>query len=653
MLLDLVKALLKRATEMPRRRRRVVVALTDFALLTGVVWLLLSLRYQDFYVPTTATATLAVLAGPVITVALFLMLRVYHLVARYLGARGSLRLAGCVALATVVWSALLLFLGQSGVPRSVLVGYAILGSVAAIGLRVTSAMLLRLLGIQLHRRIRLAEKIPVLIYGSGDLAVQLGRAMANSRTRKLIGFVDSSEAMIGRTIDGYRIHKIQKIPKLMIEPGVEEIIIAVEHQKASDRRMLLQQLAEVGIRVRFVPNLEHIAMGRIQSRDLRGIEGSDLLGREQVPPDPRLLQTATAGKSIMITGAGGSIGSQLSRHLLDLSPSRLILIDHSEAALHEIEKELTGTLERWPAERERPQIVTVLGSIQNAQLMDEVTLDNGVQTIFHAAAFKHVPIVEKHPIVGVTNNTLGTELLARVAMKHGVERFVLISTDKAVRPKSVLGASKRFAELILQALARQSTGTIFTSVRFGNVLDSSGSVIQRFREQILAGGPVTVTDPNVVRYFMSLEEAANLVIQAAGLAKGGEVFLLDMGQPVKIDNLARSMIRLYGLEVRSEDNPEGDIEIQYVGLRPGEKLVEELLTSDDNASGTEHPRIMRSLEPSPSAGAILQELETLRRAIAQRDADLVVASLVRAIEGYSPDPHVIFLAQSRGRRVVH
>jgi len=638
---------------MPRRKRRLVVAVIDFILLSTIVWVLYSLRYWTIYVPPTFMEGLAAVIGPVITIAMFLLLRVYHLVARYLGARGSLRLAGCMAVATLAWSAILLFIGQSGVPRTVLVGYFIFGSLAVIGMRVTAAMLLRLLGIQLHRRVRLDEGIPVLIYGTGDLAVQLARTLTLSRTRKLVGFVDSSQAMVGRSIDGFRIYRIEKIPKLMIEPGVEEIIIAVEQQKPSDRRILLQQLANYGIRVRFLPNLEHIATGRIQMRDLRGIEGRDLLGREQVPPDPELLKTATEGKSIMITGAGGSIGAQLSRHLLGLSPSRLILVDHSEAALHEIEKELTGTLQRWVPDRPRPTLVPVLGSIQNAQLMDEVTADNRVQTIFHAAAFKHVPIVERHPIVGVMNNTIGTELLARVAMKHRVERFVLISTDKAVRPKSVLGASKRFAELILQALAQQSPETIFTSVRFGNVLDSSGSVIQRFREQIVAGGPVTVTDPNVVRYFMSLEEAADLVIQAAGLANGGEVFLLDMGAPVKIDGLARTMIRLMGLEVRSEENPQGDIEIQYVGLRPGEKLVEELLTSEQNATGTQHPRIMRSHESSPSSVTILQELEFLKGAIAQRDADLVVNSLVRAIEGYRPDPHLVMLTQSRARRVLH
>ena len=337
----------------------------------------------------------------------------------------------------------------------------------------------------------------------------------------------------------------------------------------------------------------------------------------------------------MGTGAGGSVGSELVRQVLRQAPARLVLLDVSEPALFEIEMEARESLAAMPGSQ-HPEIVAVLGSILDVQVVTETITRYRIETIYHAAAYKHVPMVEHNAGVGLTNNVFGTEIIAEAAVAGGVERVVLISTDKAVRPTNVMGASKRLAELVLQARASHAPSTVFTMVRFGNVLDSSGSVVGRFRHQIKAGGPVTVTHPEVIRYFMSIPEAAELVIQAGAMAKGGDVFVLDMGEPVKITDLARLMVRLSGLDVRDEANPRGDIEITFTGLRPGEKLYEELLIGGAT-TGTEHPRILRSDEPFLTPGELKRELDLLRAAIAIRDVDTIQAVLMRTVEGYQPD----------------
>lgn len=653
MLGEFGKGVLRSLTDLPRRKRRAILAALDLLLLSLLVWILTAVRYGSLLPFDGWQPVVLTFLGPLLTVLTFLLLRVYHIVARYIGPGGAMRLTSFVVLSTLVWSAILLFAGQLGVPRTVIVSYAILGSAVVVGIRLLAASMLRTIGIHLERTSNAKRSIPVLIYGTGDLAVQLSRTLKLSKSRRLVGYIDDSAAMIGRRIYGAKIYRAERIPMLVADFGVEEVILAIEKQSLPERQAILGSLADYRIRVRIVPDLEDIATGRVQLTDLRGVEGRDLLGREEVPPDPRLLNAAVRGKSILVTGAGGSIGSQLARQIAELEPERLVLLDHSEGALYEIEKQLRDAANRSVEAPQRPvELVTVLGSVLDAALVSETLASNQIETVFHAAAFKHVPLVESHPLPGVVNNTLGTELLARAAMEAGVERFILVSTDKAVRPTSVMGATKRFAELILQALARESTGTIFSAVRFGNVLDSSGSVIRRFREQINTGGPVTVTDPNVVRFFMSLEEASNLVIQAAGLATGGEVFVLDMGEPVKIDDIARSMIRLMGLDVRSAENPDGDIEIQYTGLRPGEKLIEELLIAEHNASGTVHPRIMKSHEPSLDPAQLTRELDLLKAGVRLRDRNLVIASLTRTIDGYTPDSSQL-APEAAGARVFH
>ena len=423
--------------------------------------------------------------------------------------------------------------------------------------------------------------------------------------------------------------------------NVKEVLLAMPSALRSERRAAIRTLDPFPVVVKTLPALEEIASGHVEVSDLRPIEVEDLLGRDPVAPDLALLTAHVRDKVVMITGAGGSIGSELSRQLLELGPKALILFELSEVALYEIEMEIEEAQRRrskaaGAASLGNTKIVPVLGSVLDRRLVARTIHSYGVEVIYHAAAYKHVPLVEMNPFAGVQNNTFGTLALAETAKELGVERFVLVSSDKAVRPTNVMGASKRLAELILQALAEaRGVPTIFTMVRFGNVLDSSGSVVKRFRNQIQAGGPVTVTHKEIIRYFMSIPEAAQLVIQAGAMASGGEVFVLDMGTPVKIDDLARTMIRLSGLEVRDDATSEGDIAIEYVGLRRGEKLYEELLIGE-NTTGTSHPRIFKNSEPVMAYADLVAALERLDDAI-QRHNEAELQDMLRAtVEGYTP-----------------
>ena len=432
--------------------------------------------------------------------------------------------------------------------------------------------------------------------------------------------------------------------------GVTEIFLAIESDSRQRRRAIIRSLEDYPVTVKILPAIKDIASGKVEITDLRPIDVEDLLGRDPVPPDARLLGKYIRGKNVMITGAGGSIGSELTRQIVKLSPKRLILFDISEVALYEIEQDMAGLLDTLKSEAKkaggqgpRVETVAVLGSVLDGEMLRHTLAKHGVETIYHAAAYKHVPIVEQNPMMGLQNNIFGTLVLSQAAIDAGVERMVLISTDKAVRPTSVMGASKRISEMILQGIAAENeVDTVFTMVRFGNVLDSSGSVVRRFRKQIRNGGPITVTHPDIIRYFMSIPEAAELVLQAGAMATGGEVFVLDMGSPVKIDDLARMMIRLSGLEVCDEDRPDGDISIEYVGLRQGEKLYEELLIGE-NTTGTKHPRIMKNSEPHIKLSRLNEELQALGQAIDDHDIAEVQAILNRTVEGYaagqpSPEP---------------
>ena len=474
----------------------------------------------------------------------------------------------------------------------------------------------------------------MLIWGAGPLGLQLAEALERSDRYQCHGFIDMNSNLWGQYVGGNKVFRPERLAGLIERHSIEEVLLALPEATRQERAEVLHHLEPHPVAVRTLPQLEDIASGRVTVSSLRAVEAEDLLGRDPVPPDPALLARCVAGKNVMVTGAGGSIGSELVRQILRQGPRTLVLFEASENALYEIESEVRVVISALLAGAERPTIIAVLGSVLDADLVARTIRLHAIHTIYHAAAFKHVPIVEVNPVVGFRNNTFGTLTVAEAAERAGVERFVLISTDKAVRPSSLMGASKRLAEMVLQARADEpGQRTTFTMVRFGNVLDSSGSVVRLFRKQIARGGPVTVTHPGMIRYFMSIPEAATLVIQAGAMATGGEVFVLDMGEPVKIDDLARSMVRLMGREVRDTNNPQGDIEIDYVGLRPGEKLREELLIGA-NTAGTEHPRIQRTMEPYLSLEKLEDVLEQLRATLVAGEPMVLQALLHKAVEGY-------------------
>ncbi len=627
----------QRLLDMSRRRKRVVLAALDFAVLAAILWLTTSLRYNTPYQAETTAGWLVFWAGPPLTIASFAYLGLYRFVTRYLSTHGYTRIIVGFAVSVLMWSLLVFMSGQLGVPRSVILVYSICGAVAVIAIRVALARFLTASGVELPRFRDGEARYPVLIYGAGQSGLELAMALYHSRDRYVVGFCDSSPSLWGQYIGGHKVYRPERLGQVIERYGVREILLALPDSHRTERRLVLKELERFPVTVKVLPTLAEIASGSVALADLRPLDVEDLLGRDPVPPNHQLLGRDTRGKNVLVTGAGGSVGSELVRQVLRQSPRRIVLFDVSEPSLYEIEVEVRDEVATYDSDKERPEVVAVLGTVLNSKLVKETLLRHQIQTIYHAAAYKHVPMVECNATVGLTNNVLGTEIMADAAVQCGVERMVLISTDKAVRPTNVMGASKRLAELVLQARAAQQTRTVFTMVRFGNVLDSSGSVVQRFRRQIKARGPVTVTHPEVVRYFMSIPEAAELVIQAGAMARGGDLFVLDMGEPVRIKDLAELMIRLSGLEIRGEANPNGDVEIVYTGLRPGEKLYEELLIGA-NTSLTEHLRIMRSDdEPAMTPPQLRRELDVLKAAMDMGDLRTIQAVLMRTVEGYRPD----------------
>ena len=632
-----------RLTGLPRLVKRLVLVANDVALLLFALWAALSFRYTKAYFPPDWEVALVLLAAPAIGVLTYVWGGLYQQITRYFNAGGSSRLAIYTVLSVLIWSLLILLSGVVGIPRSVVILYGALAFGLIYGSRRVASWLLESAEITLTRP--KVEKAPVVIFGAGATGVQLLEALRQNGTSECVGFLDATPSLWGQYVGGIKVYRPEKLAALIDRGRVSSIFLAIPDAERRQRRAVLKWLEHYPVRVQILPGMRDLAAGRVTVTALRAVEADDLLGRDPAPPDARLLSQTITGKSVMVTGAGGSIGSELVRKILRQHPRQLVLFELSEVALYDIEMEVVEYLERAASDGKTvPKIVAVLGSVLDKVLVEKTLRRHDVATIYHAAAYKHVPLVEANQIVGITNNTFGTKVVAEAAIRANVERMVLISSDKAVRPTNVMGASKRLAELVLQAhaaaLTKASSGTdiVFTIVRFGNVLNSSGSVVRRFRKQIAADGPVTVTHPDIIRYFMSIPEAAELVIQAGALAGGGEVFVLEMGEPVRIDDLARSMIHLSGLEVRDALHPNGDIAIEYTGLRPGEKLFEELLLSE-NAESTEHPRILRINDPYLSLAALNAELEMLQAAMTADDLVAIQAILIRMVEGYHPPAH--------------
>lgn len=622
--------------EAPRPFKRMLLAGLDFLVLSLVLWGAISLRYGFYWYPRDWSAAALAFAGPAITVAIFAYFGVYRMVTRYIGYRGTVQIFLLVGLSVLIWSLFVFMSGQLGMPRSAVIGYGLTAAALIAASRQLAGVMLKSAGIRISPLQRPSPRKPVLIYGAGQMGVELLRALGRVRDLQPVGFVDSSSTLWGQRIGGIKVYRPDKLERIIEREGVRMVLLAMPESQRRERRQVLQELERHSVEVKILPAVEDIAAGRIGIADLRPVEVGDLLGRDPVQPKVELLERNTKGKAILVTGAGGSIGSELVRQILKHAPAKIVLFDSSEAALYQIGMEAADLVNALDQGAARPHIETNLGSVCDSATVTDTIRTHRIETIYHAAAYKHVPIVEHNQVVGLDNNVMGTAVVAECAAALGVERMVLISTDKAVRPTNVMGASKRLAELVLQAKASERTGTVFTMVRFGNVLDSSGSVVKLFRKQIMAGGPVTVTHPEVERYFMSIPEAAELVIQAGAMARGGEVFVLHMGDAVKIDDLARLMIHLSGLEVKDADNTDGDIEIVYSGLRPGEKLYEELLIGA-RTTGTEHPRILTCDEPFLPPAELARELDVLKSALQSRDLGAIQAVLIRTVEGYQPD----------------
>ncbi|MDO9536512.1 MAG: nucleoside-diphosphate sugar epimerase/dehydratase, partial [Bacillota bacterium] len=486
------------------------------------------------------------------------------------------------------------------------------------------AILMRMLGLNLQKK-------PLLIYGAGSAGRQFVAAAMQAPDYRPIAFLDDSNELVGSTVQGLPVFAGKRAAELVQRYRARDIIIALPSASRARRKEVLDRLAPLPVHVRVLPPLDRMMRGDIKFTDIQEVDIADLLGRDPVPPVPELLHRDILNKSVLVTGAGGSIGAELCRQILGVRPKRLVLVEQSEFALYQINNELQL---HFPY----IEILPILGSVMDGERMQRLLTRHQVDTVYHAAAYKHVPLVEANPFEGVRNNAIGTYRTARAALQAGVSKFVLISTDKAVRPTNIMGASKRLAELSLQALNISADDkTCFTMVRFGNVLGSSGSVVPLFRKQLAAGGPITVTHPEVTRYFMTIPEAAQLVIQAGAMSTCGDVFVLDMGDSVRIVDLARKMIHLSGMTERTADNPSGDIEIAYTGLRPGEKLYEELLIGDSNVEGSCHSRIMKAFEAHKTLEemeAIFEEIERLAKV---RDTVGLKKLLLWHVEGYKPD----------------
>jgi FlaA1/EpsC-like NDP-sugar epimerase len=617
---------------LPRFQKRAALVLNDLVLLSLALWLALSFRYGQLYVPPSIGLTLVLAAAPLLGVLTFIYGGIYRVVTRYIGANGTTRVLLYLGLSVLFWALIVLLSGVAGVPRTVVLLYLLIAAAFIYGSRQTAAWMLKGAGISLPREKRNATV--VAIYGAGQTGLELLESLRRAGDTNVVGFLDTSPSLVGQYISGVKVYRPEKLGYMIERHGIKCVYMAHSLASRRDRAETLKWLQGFPIRVQILPAIEDLASGRVNISGLRAVEVDDLLVRDPAPAIPNLINRAVQGKCVMVTGAGGSIGSELVRKLIRQRPRCIVLFELAEAALYEIDIELRELALEFDPAQQRPEIVAVLGSIKDEALVADTIKRFGVETICHAAAYKHVPLMETNVIAGLDNNVFGTIMLADAARRLGVERFILISSDKAVRPTNVMGASKRLSELVLQAHASDpDCDCIFTIVRFGNVLDSSGSVMRRFRKQIAAGGPVTVTHRDVVRYFMSIPEAVELVLQAGGLGDGGDVFVLEMGEPIRIDDLARSMIRLAGLELRDNSHPAGDIEIEYTGLRVGEKLYEELLIGG-NMSATEHPRILRSDEPYLPADTLRRELETLRRAMKVNDINAVYAVLSRVVEGY-------------------
>ena len=612
---------------LPRDRKRWLMVAADLVMLPLALWSAYMLRLAEPFPAMMQAGWPLFLLAPLAGVLIFARLGLYRAVVRYMGARAI----WTVSLGVLLLAAVLLvasFFTDGRTPRSVPVIFAAIAFLYVGG----SRFLVRAWYHAMIAAPRGTGAEPVIIFGAGVSGAHLAKHLKAADRFQPVAFLDEEPSLRGSVIDGIEIHGPEALPQLLELFPVRRVLLAIPSASRATRRRILDLLTRYPVYVQTIPSMDEMVAGGARANQLRDIDIGDLLGRDPVPPVPGLMAGSIRDRAVMVSGAGGSIGAELCRKVLLQAPSTLVLFERNEFALYAIERELRQLVERQGL---ATALIPVLGSVASTHRVQSVLRHFAVQTVYHAAAYKHVPMVEHNILEGIHNNVFGTRILAEAAAECGVKRFVLISTDKAVRPSNVMGATKRLAELVLQDLASRTGGTVFTMVRFGNVLGSSGSVVPLFHRQINEGGPVTVTHPEITRYFMTISEAADLVIQAGAMAVGGEVYVLDMGEPVRIIDLARRMIRLHGLQVQDDVYPNGDIRIQFTGLRPGEKLFEELLIGD-NATGTAHPKILCADEKALSREELNRYLQQLQEAVANMDPHRGHEILREAVAEFQP-----------------
>ena len=635
----------------PRLSKRLIMISTDSIMLIFVLWASYSIRLDIWYFPKDDTIRL-ILAAPIIGIPIFSKFGLYKSVIRHIDLKSLWYVFLAVSFYALLWGFFSFFMQSDFIrergflievfPRSVVIINWLLALIVIGGTRAFARYIF-------NKNIKFSffnskvkkdldnfddNKSRVLIYGAGSAGVQLASALSTSSKLESVGFIDDNKELQGTSISGLKVNPISDIEELIIEQKVDEVLIAIPSASRSDRFNIIDKLERYPVMVRTLPGLTEIAQGKVKIDDLLQVSIKDLLGRKSVEPNEMLLGQNITNKTVLVTGAGGSIGSELCRQIVLLKPKALILFEINELALYAIDKELSNINSHYSF-----KIYPILGSVNNKNRLKNLFQRFNVDTVYHSAAYKHVPMVEFNTTEGIDNNIFGTLNCAASAIESGVKNFVLISTDKAVRPTNTMGATKRVAELILQAFSKNQNITTFCMVRFGNVLGSSGSVIPLFKKQILDGGPVTVTDENIIRYFMTVTEAVELTIQAGAMATGGDVFVLDMGKPVKIQELAQKLIRLSGLKVKDDINPDGDIEIKYTGLRPGEKLYEELLIGD-NVTKTENPLIMRAKEEMTTWDELKISLDRLENLNQELDHEKLRQILIKIVPAFNPQSEI-------------
>ena len=618
--------MLLKMLDWPRPIKRAVVIVTDVTLVLVATWLAYSLRMETLHRPQ-GDEWWAYSISPALAIPIFHRFGLYRAIFRYSGIHSLYKTGQAIVVFAAALIVVHLWRRWPVFPLTLGVLLPLIFFVLVSISRVVAQLWLT----SFNHRGQMNQG-RMLIYGAGAAGVQTSSAMAITRQFKLVGFIDDDATKVGQTINGVPVYAPGNVPTILQSLLVTDILLAMPSASRDRRNKIIQSLRDLPVHTRTLPGLSDLASGRVTVQDFCELDVEDLLGREAVPPQADLLQRSLQGQTILVSGAGGSIGSELCRQILREHPKRMVLLDHNEFALYTIHRELVG----WCRTQDSSiELVPVLASVANRRRLDWICTVYQPHTVYHAAAYKHVPMVECNPSEGIFNNVFGTLNMAQAAVAARVQRFVLVSTDKAVRPTNLMGASKRMAELVLQALAAQGDthATCFGMVRFGNVLGSSGSVVPMFREQILHGGPITVTHPEVTRYFMTIPEAAQLVLQAGAMATGGDVFVLDMGEPVKIIDLARRLVALSGLQVRDATQPDGDIEITFVGLRPGEKLYEELLIGN-NPTRTDHPRIMKAHEDFMNWPELQEQLTRLEAGAVDENVTAIKAVLTVCVHGF-------------------